>query len=579
MKCSIVIPTFQRSELLSETLDSLASQTEKDFEVIVACDGEDLQTRRLAESYRADYPLKWLFENINRGQASARNSGACVAEGEILLFLDDDTIPVNDWVFQHWRHHAESSDAGEVAVYGRIIETYPNPPQSQMERLLREERDRALADVEDGYCRMQADFSRWACFGLNSSIRRRTFGTFGGFDPRLRFACEDAELGIRLHNSGFSFRFEPRAIVSHRNSKDLVEYCRSICQISGQSDAYRLREKHQRNSQIRTLTFIHRGSFLRRNAHRLAWDHPQVFGLFAGLCRRTVNATGSRHFFWLWHRFNMALYWEGVKTGGITLDWLCSQMASCSPTPVLMFHSLSFPTERSLRNHYLSPGRFSRFIRWLKRAGYKDLMPEEWLAGTAPTRSVMLTFDDGYDDFYSEAFPILKQMNLKATVFVVVERIGQSNVWDEANAYRKRNLLSLAQIRELHRHGIQFGSHSLTHPFLTQLSNADLRREVADSKRRLEDFLGSEVSCFAYPYGDVDARVCWAVAEAGYRIGMTTEEGLNFWNDPLCLKRSNVSEKDTMIEFVLKLATGRDYRQELKRRMQGCRFPETSRKS
>jgi peptidoglycan/xylan/chitin deacetylase (PgdA/CDA1 family) len=161
----------------------------------------------------------------------------------------------------------------------------------------------------------------------------------------------------------------------------------------------------------------------------------------------------------------------------------------------------------------------------------------------------------------------------------VVERIGQSNVWDEANGYGKRNLLSLAQIRELHRYGIQCGSHSLTHPFLTQLSNADLRREVVDSKHRLEDLLGSEVSCFAYPYGDVDARVRRAVAEAGYKIGMTTEEGLNVWNDPLCLKRANVSEKDTVIDFALKLATGKDYRQDLKRRMQGRRFPERSSKS
>src|SRR6185369_7062688 len=107
MKCSIVIPTRLRAELLSETLNSLAGQTDKDFEVIVVCDGEDPQTRLLADTYIPGFPLKWIFHETNAGQASARNAGACAAQGEILLFLDDDTTPVQDWILQHRKHHEE----------------------------------------------------------------------------------------------------------------------------------------------------------------------------------------------------------------------------------------------------------------------------------------------------------------------------------------------------------------------------------------------------------------------------------------------------------------------------------------
>src|SRR5262245_58949265 len=101
MKFSVVIPTFQRSALLRETLDSLHRQTDKGFEVVVVCDGDDSATRKLAQRYRADYPLKWIFQVVNKGQASARNEGARAAQGELLAFLDDDTTPTDEWLALH----------------------------------------------------------------------------------------------------------------------------------------------------------------------------------------------------------------------------------------------------------------------------------------------------------------------------------------------------------------------------------------------------------------------------------------------------------------------------------------------
>ena len=174
----------------------------------------------------------------------------------------------------------------------------------------------------------------------------------------------------------------------------------------------------------------------------------------------------------------------------------------------------------------------------------------------------MLTFDDGYEDFYSEGFPVLEQYGFSATLFVVVDQIGTTNSWDAKTPLRQRRLLSLAHLRELQRHGFTLGSHSLTHPWLPGLPDHELHREVTGSKARLEDLLGAEVTCFAYPYGGMDEPVRAAVARAGYKMAMTVEPGLSFWDDPLAIRRIGLSEADILADFILKLMSGRSFRQD-----------------
>lgn len=122
-------------------------------------------------------------------------------------------------------------------------------------------------------------------------------------------------------------------------------------------------------------------------------------------------------------------------------------------------------------------------------------------------------------------------------------------------------LLSLDQIREMAAAGVEFGSHTLTHPWLPSVDDHRLLREVRDSKLRLEDLLGVEVPCFAYPFGAVDQRVRAAVVAAGYRLAFTTRAGLNWWNDPFCIHRAEIGERDSLLDFVMKLRTGYSLRQ------------------
>jgi len=286
----------------------------------------------------------------------------------------------------------------------------------------------------------------------------------------------------------------------------------------------------------------------------------------ASLLEHATNGTGSRLLFGAWARIcRQAEYWSGVKAAGCTADML-KQVAG-EPACALALHSISAPQSSEERTYYLSPTRFHRCMHWLKESGYESASAAEWLHGDVGKNRILLTFDDGYDDLYSQLLPATVQFRLKPIVFLVADRTGTTNVWDHTRGLRRRDLLTLDQIREMQRYGVEFGSHTLTHPWLPGVSDDDLRREVGDSKRRIEDVLGMPVTTFAYPFGGVDQRVRGAVAAAGYALAFTTRPGLNWWGDPLCLNRAEVSETDTFLDFALKLRSGYSVRQWLATRI------------
>ena len=326
--------------------------------------------------------------------------------------------------------------------------------------------------------------------------------------------------------------------------------------MTGKADAYRLSSKGQRNAQVWLLSLLHHGKAISRLKQRAAWHHPNSVKRLASLWRGLTEVTGSEFFFRRWTNYvSVPRYWEGVRSTGLTIDELGRLVGH--PLPILAFHSISAPRNPSESKYCLSPQRFGRFMEWLRIAQFRYVTPLEWLSGNTPARNACLTFDDGYEDFYFEVFPKLERLHLKPTVFLVVDQIGKSNAWDKNEGVRRQRLLSIGQIREMHRYGVHFGSHTLTHPWLPDLSDSDLGREIVDSKSRLEDLLGSEVVCFAYPSGGMDARVRAVVVAAGYKAALTVNPGLNFWQDPMYLNRVEVSERDTLLDFVLKMEKGR----------------------
>ena len=123
-----------------------------------------------------------------------------------------------------------------------------------------------------------------------------------------------------------------------------------------------------------------------------------------------------------------------------------------------------------------------------------------------PDRSFTITFDDGYQSVYEQAFPILQHFGFSATVFLTVGKKGERIALERLPSMEGRSMLSWGEIKEMHRCGIAIGAHTLTHPDLTRLDFTQARIEILRSKEIIENVLGEAVNYFAYPYGRYDNR-------------------------------------------------------------------------
>lgn len=138
--------------------------------------------------------------------------------------------------------------------------------------------------------------------------------------------------------------------------------------------------------------------------------------------------------------------------------------------------------------------------------------------------AVAITFDDGFVNFAEDAWPALRERGLGATLFVATEWVGRDNAWDPSDTRIPRlPLMGWDTLAELVGEGLHVGSHTRTHPRLTALGDADLVRELTDSRAELAERLGVDAGGLAYPFGDYDARVAGAARAAGYGYAVTTE--------------------------------------------------------
>jgi peptidoglycan/xylan/chitin deacetylase (PgdA/CDA1 family) len=230
---------------------------------------------------------------------------------------------------------------------------------------------------------------------------------------------------------------------------------------------------------------------------------------------------------------------------------------------VLYYHSVSDAPVRSS----VSPSAFAAQIEHL-RARYRVLSLSEvarTLAARAslPPGAVVITLDDGFRDNYDEAFPVLARAGVTATVFLTASYIGTDALPTLSRTDFVPRPLDWGQVREMHAHGIEFGSHTLTHAMLTRVPVSDARREVAESRRLIEDRLGAPAPFFCYPRGDFNPAVKRIVKEEGYRGACTTLPGVNHWRtDPFALRRTYISRRDTPDEFAKKVAGAYDLPQQ-----------------
>jgi len=174
-----------------------------------------------------------------------------------------------------------------------------------------------------------------------------------------------------------------------------------------------------------------------------------------------------------------------------------------SRVPILMYHSISdnlFGMSLPYFHINTLPEVFSQQMRWLRNAGYRSIDLKQACtgleAGTDLSKTIVITFDDGYRDFYTDALPILKQCGFTATLFLATDRIHNAPARIEGADY-----LTWSDLRELHAEGIRFGSHTVSHPDLRSLGPEQIEYELGHSKEVLEEQLGVSIDAFSYPFG------------------------------------------------------------------------------
>ena len=220
--------------------------------------------------------------------------------------------------------------------------------------------------------------------------------------------------------------------------------------------------------------------------------------------------------------------------------------------PILMYHAVHVmdPSEASNANLIVDPDLFEAQIKALSKAGYYFLTPEEaykaFTENALPAKKVVwLTFDDGNEDFYTIAYPILKKYKAKATNNVITGFVKKGNAGN----------LTVKQMKEMMAHGMSFQSHTVNHPDLSTTDKATQKVELTDSIDFLENKLNTKVNTIAYPSGRYN-QTTLDLAKKTYKLGLTTNEGLASAKDGLLsLNRVRILPTTTAKGLLSEIAT------------------------
>lgn len=212
--------------------------------------------------------------------------------------------------------------------------------------------------------------------------------------------------------------------------------------------------------------------------------------------------------------------------------------------PVLNYHQIT--DKDSMNDPYaVSVSKFERQMNYTYEHGYQCLSLIDYLrirenSPIQKKKAFVLTFDDGYADFYKSALPILQRYGFTATVFIVADLVGRESQWDGGKG---NPLLNWDEIKTLRKAGVFFGSHTCTHPRLTQISSDRILYELKSSKEKLETELGEEIQLLAYPYGESSGEIQRIAKDMGYMAAFGVNTGkngrYNMWRS-LCLTDDNL---------------------------------------
>ncbi|MBZ9661838.1 glycosyltransferase [Mesorhizobium sp. ESP-6-4] len=223
--------------------------------------------------------------------------------------------------------------------------------------------------------------------------------------------------------------------------------------------------------------------------------------------------------------------------------------------PVLMYHSVADDGPAALARFRCTPAAFEGQMAWLRANGFHAIMSEqlEWSIANRHSfvgRPVLITFDDGFQNFADHAWPTLRKNDLTAEVFLVTDLVGKSAQWD-THSGPPTQLMDAGTVRRLAGEGAFFGSHLATHRAIDGLSSSDLAAELLRSRMFIERWTGRPTTTFAAPFSVTDRRLGRLAKECGYRIGFGGKHGpADLDCDPIDLPRIEIRGDRSLDDFV-----------------------------
>ncbi len=233
--------------------------------------------------------------------------------------------------------------------------------------------------------------------------------------------------------------------------------------------------------------------------------------------------------------------------------------------PILMYHSISDEKEKSHPYYHVntSPAVFDAHMSYLHEKNYSVINLQDLkksFDARDSTKCVVLTFDDGFYDFFTNAFPILKKYNFSATVF-----LPTGFIHNERLSFKGKECMTWNEVRHVQSKGINFGSHTVTHLQLNNLSTEEIENEIKLSKNKIEDETGIMVESFSYPYAfpenkEFGITLRTLLKKCGYTNGVTTKIGTaNNGDDTFFQPRLPVNTADDILFFEAKLQGSYDW--------------------
>lgn len=224
--------------------------------------------------------------------------------------------------------------------------------------------------------------------------------------------------------------------------------------------------------------------------------------------------------------------------------------------PILLYHGIQETVTSHFHRWVITPRRFDEHMSYLLSHGYVPL-PLSVIVNAInnptkllPARPVCITFDDGFEDFHTNALPVLARYNIPTTIYIVAGYIGSTSRWLDPEGEGQRRMMNWEQVKEVAQAGVEIGAHTLHHPHLDTIELKDAYHEILGSKEVLEQNLGQAVPSFAYPHGYHSKSLTSLVKQAGFSSACAVKHGLSSTEDnPYALARIIISRETSTDEL------------------------------